>query len=418
MKRLIHTLFLTLLGVTLWCDRAEAQVDHGKLGAACEKDADCEDPDDPDLICIKPDATVFDGRGPANGLCSKECNPDNGNADCQDVDDQAACLYYGDDAEVPWFCFESCEQNDTETPTPELNPDRCHGRADAACLHSDPAACIPLCRSDDDCGGGLHCNLSWEGFGTCQEDPVEGDPKGEDCDPLDDPTTCQGYCQWWAEDVPAQCSEVCTIGVPGACGATVGEANDFACLGSFEGGGVGSGDFGSCIPLCNCDADCKAEGFGCWEFGPTDSFGARGQCFPMEYLTTSIPDCVDTDDLGACVYGQTRSCHGEGDCLGTAECKKDLSGYEDCVCPPETSSGGAASGGGGGAEPVVPSGGASEGGAGEMELPVHGRTPESSCGCRVPGRTSGTGATLALVGIGLLFGLRRAGRSRPSTDAC
>lgn len=407
MSRLV-TLSLALAALVL-APAAFAQNPHGALGQRCDETADC---DDPELECVTVDSKRMAGAGPAGGLCTRVCQVD---ADCQGWDENARC-YRHDDLSTA-FCFESCTRNDFSSL--QLPEDRCHGRDDMACAAAElglsRALCWPMCTSDDQCGD-QYCNKDFGGL--CHEEPRTGEVFASECDHTVVPTTCDGFCSWYSNEM-GQCSELCIIGTPGACGAVDGEKAEAACLGSFNGGGRGLGDLGSCLELCSCDADCSTPGWLCRTSSLAGAYGARGTCYPADYVPQSIPECVvPPEDLGACVYGELRACRGESGCLGTATCNEDRSAYLDCVCTDDSGQGG--QGGDSGSpgasgEPGFPGNGGAPGSdaggpaaAGERsEANRHGVAPESGCGCRVARGSFGVAASWLLGLLGALLLWRR-----------
>ena len=394
-------LWMILVSLAASAHAREAGTDSGAapgpLGAACKTSSDCGDPG---LTCVTPSGGDLGGKGPAGGLCTVTCTS---NLDCAAWDPSAQCLHYKGAANS--YCLEGCSHDDWYEP--ELNPRKCHGRLDMACGGTEYGlldnACRPTCTSDSQCGPGLTCNGV---YGLCQSDPKPGDPIGSTCDPSQSPTTCQGFCSAYANGT-AYCDALCVIGSRENCGYTGVGTPKAACLSYFTGGGQSTGDLGSCAQLCRCDADCTAAGFVCRPNALSLSFGARGTCTPADYAATSLPSCeVDAGDLGACVYGMTRACHGLDGCLGAASCRADRSGYESCRCTTVS-----ASDAGSRPSKSLPDAGSNEPDAGAPPS-RHGSTPPSGCGCRVSERSGSGASSLALSALLLLVRRKRSPRRR------
>lgn len=380
-------LALSLLVPALAVDAAAADAGaRPALGAPCEQDADCGDAR---LLCLTASSTELGGRGPAGGLCTAHCKT---NSDCSGLDPQASCLYFSDPTKS--YCFEGCEQSADYQPG--FDPKKCHGRPDVACNGAERGltamTCLPICTGDAQCGTGLSCNGEQ---GLCQSDAISGDPVGSTCDPTVKPSTCQGYCSQYANGA-SYCTAYCIFGETTGCGFSGSGQPGAACLSKMRNGGDSVGDLGLCQELCNCDSDCHATGFVCSPSALAGSMGARGGCVPSDYVPASIPTCTPPSDLGACVYGLVRACHGTGGCLGAAECLPSRAGYGPCVCPDAGGAPDAATDAGqvirpphgdGGGTPAdagdrVPPGEVDSGKAGAAVPPVTGRTPPSGCSCR------------------------------------
>src|SRR5690349_7220426 len=119
-----------------------------RLGRACATDAECGD----GLTCIKADSGLFDGEGPAKGMCTVECA---GSAEfCEQFrganDPIPRCISMQSGSS---FCFQGC---DPDAGQFQFDSNKCHGRTELACAAiPDPAGgawpvCVPQCNVDSD----------------------------------------------------------------------------------------------------------------------------------------------------------------------------------------------------------------------------------------------------------------------------
>jgi hypothetical protein len=233
-----------------------------RLGRACATDAECGD----GLTCVKADSGMFDGEGPAKGMCTTDCSNDG----------EVCAQFRGANAPAPIcvplqsgmsFCFEGCEPSAGELA---VDPNKCHGRPEMACAGIGSgegwlSVCVPQCNADSDCGGGIFCNPRTGGCSTTQ---VTGAPVGSACAaPNGDagPSECRGSCQAVMQgDVGPftyACTERCTIGIGMGCGwqGLGSSVAPGACLLLLAGVELpfAHGNLGACAQLCDDDCDCS-----------------------------------------------------------------------------------------------------------------------------------------------------------------
>jgi hypothetical protein len=151
---------------------ARAAVDDGTLGSKCAADGDCTG----GLECVVVGEAF--SRAPAGGLCTAPCLLDD---ECKPHGETALCSGS--------FCLEGCKTNTTTGPT--LDPTKCHGREDMACIGfrcivpgdtgclETVDACMPMCAADEQCGPGLFC--SHGAASVCQNTQPAGAPPGTAC---------------------------------------------------------------------------------------------------------------------------------------------------------------------------------------------------------------------------------------------
>lgn len=231
----------------------------GTLGAPCATDDDCTD----SLTCMT------SAMGIPGGACTRPCAAA---AECADVG--GYCAQLGDQSAVR-LCLLGCSFGPQDSTA--FDPTKCHGRADMACTPTvDGPVCHPLCNSDSDCAGAF-CN---PGTGLCTATAPAGDPVGTTCTP--GTTTCRGLCgQFGAQDSDGVCAELCTLGAPSACAGGASRAFCGATSGEIiDGGGPGVGDWGICLQVCDCTAQCLSTMNVCVDLGPDapQTVGGRGMC--------------------------------------------------------------------------------------------------------------------------------------------
>jgi hypothetical protein len=422
MKARLLALFALLSGLVLPVPAAGQGVVDGLLGSSCDSDPDCT----AGLSCVTASSNVLGGRGVARGVCTAGCNTD---ADCAPWQLLFQLVPVCADVQGTKICLEFCPVGATFTFL-----DKCHRREDLGCqkidgrpfLYAQPqGGCTPLCSSDSQCGG-RYCNRA---LGLCQDEPTLGDPVGSSCDPEASAPTCAGFCDAGqvgsagagGQTNTATCSELCVVGGPVGCGWSGEGVPRSACKTPDRGTvhpSLAEGDLSRCSQLCNCDADCSAKSSVCEPGG--GSYHAVGTCVPAALAKDHISDCPVMGELGECVDGDVQACNGVGDCLGTATCLDDKSGYGKCECVDPglaqggEGPGGAAAGGAGGADSLAgaESLGGSAGGVADRDgtrPSPSGKTPEPGCSCSVPPVTSGFGwLTLALAsGLFVRSRLRR-----------
>ena len=268
------------------------------LGAPCTTDKQC----DAGMVCLTSSSTEFNGGGPAGGMCTLACNA---TTDCTGVEPGSDCFNFGTDAAPKLYCLDGCTQGGDETTA----ANKCQGRGDFSCVDlsqtSTPEAfCIPLCRSDVECGTGLYCN---KGSGLCSKTKPTGDPVGTACTPattsaagatVPGSDNCEGFCIRTTADgvtpVKGVCAEFCAglldCGYKGAQpgGLCFGQLSDtFGLL-----------DLGYCLPSCDCTDGCPFPGDMCraWTTAQQSfvtELGAPGLCVPDVTGSVEITTCPD-----------------------------------------------------------------------------------------------------------------------------
>jgi hypothetical protein len=260
----------------------------GLLGSTCSVDADCGD----GLTCLTPDSTALGSGGPSNGLCTLACTT---NGECAAVETGAACVGFANNS----YCLESCEQGEPV----DINT-KCQGRPDFVCQDladytANPTAlpapfCVPLCRSDIECGTGYYCSPA---SGLCSKTKPKGDPVGTACNPNATTDTCEGSCITTSAKgvtpVTGNCVEVCSGELPCMYNGT--KPGGF-CIGALS-DNFGSLDLGVCEPNCACPSDCALPGDLCraWSSNSTEqqlktALGADGLCYPNALDSVAL-DC-------------------------------------------------------------------------------------------------------------------------------
>lgn len=250
------------------------------LGDMCSSDAECGT----DMICITSDANNPQfGGGPTNGYCSKECAKD---SDCPGA--TSTCFNF--DMTAPGYCVRGCDAGKPPLMSivDPLDPKKCWGRDDVACLDNDPmdsvpGMCVPQCGMDSQCDGNRKCD---PGLGVCVDMPKGGLPTGAACMADAD---CEGFCLniSGGPNAPSfkMCSQGCVIGgdYKEDCGGTA----EGLC--AFAPDGVGLGDFAFCASACKQHDDCIFPNLWCGNVG----LQTNGFCFGADKCTTEGADCLD-----------------------------------------------------------------------------------------------------------------------------
>lgn len=351
----------------------------GTLGSTCTSNSDCNS----GLTCELPGSNDFGSGGPSLGYCTTTCTQ---NSDCTSFDSAAQCVNVGSGSSTA-YCLEGCDPS---------GQNQCQGRYDSLCMPlaqtgadggvidggTTVSACMPVCATDNDCGG-RKCDMN---SGLCVDTPKSGQPVGAPCNPqaiqggATDP--CAGFCISDSTSDPTSgfCTGFCStnsLGVPGACGSNPqqGTAQDAACL--FQATFTSGAQIGICGQLCDCDSDCLGTGEVC------QSWANAGISNPSQFtqMFNRAGLCVTaTGAEGGTITGIT--C---GDAGGTAG----------------SGTGGAATGGSGG------SAGSATGGTGATATRS---SSSSSCSCAVVGADengAALGGGLFLLGLGLMLRRRR-----------
>jgi hypothetical protein len=249
-----------------------------RVGSPCTSDAECTTTGPIALICFTSDSIDFPGvaargaserrrGGPAGGYCSRTCLADG------DCGSGARCLAHEGAARI---CFSSC---DLGAPTAQ-----CAGAAPQACVPvSDPdgGACYPLCTKDADCDRGRPCDAA---SGLCGDGLMRGDGRiGAPCTVATETNDCSSGLCWNPEGTGVGvCTALCRSS-SGGCGTGADlEATATACLSDY----VSPGAVGSCMRLCDADADCEG-GYGCLLGSPIA--GRLGYCLPGSFLGSVMP---------------------------------------------------------------------------------------------------------------------------------
>jgi hypothetical protein len=256
-----------------------------RLGSACINDAECGD----GLTCALPNSGLFEGEGPAKGLCTVPCTS---NQTCIDISASASCVGVGG-ASNDAFCFEGCALG-----MPNLGVLKCHNRPEVACSplvdqanNAVGAACLPTCAQDADCSGGTFCSPS---TGRCTSTrPAAGQALGSACDPAAVADPCHGFCSptglTGAGESIGSCMELCSFGSQCAFSGATAAGACVLVLDPAE----SIGDLGFCAQVCNCTTDCGASGYSCIDWGSANlrtAFGSNGFCFQAG-MGDAVLDC-------------------------------------------------------------------------------------------------------------------------------
>ncbi len=263
-----------------------------QVGTPCEQDTDCPSDGNVSLLCITPgnDDAFFGLGAPQGGYCSYRCSV--GGGECESVDPNSTCDLV-DDSGNNGYCVALCEPGDAQGRV------KC-GNNPQACVpvQQDLGICAPLCQSDEACGEGRFCGhfADVPDLTLCVEDQPMGGVLGANCAAETEAEDCgSGIC---LEDrftnangegsvvLGNFCSAYCTFGlISGGCGYTSdsGEPREGACiLPRYQ--GAGPGDVGYCVEMCDTDADCEQEAYGCQLDTRYAPWGRDGVCVPDSVL--------------------------------------------------------------------------------------------------------------------------------------
>ncbi len=252
------------------------------LFGPCTTDDQCPGPDE---VC----RTAADD-GWAGGFCTRTCMPP----------DRGPC----DDGVIYNHCLEQTDGSGSYCEQRCLNGVDCmrDGYTCVGDFGGGAGMCVPICSSDEECGGGTQCN-PWAG--TCV--PSGGVPTNA---VHGDPCTANADCR------SEQCLlERSTAGTPtgwngGYCYGPCILPNGYNTNTFFDGtalpqgtcpegdvcfvnGSYTRGDLGACLHGCATDADCRgAEGYSCLKdfdlpSGGTSSY-TNGVCLPID---CNVDDC-------------------------------------------------------------------------------------------------------------------------------
>jgi hypothetical protein len=273
------------------------------LGATCTSNNECGD----GMVCLTVNSTELSGGGPAGGLCTLACTA---TTDCTAVEPGSDCFNFGTQTAPKLYCLEGCAPGGDETTA----PNKCQGRGDFSCVDLSTTSapetfCLPLCRSDLECGTGLYCN---KGSGVCSKTKPTGDPVGAACVPVTQDANgntvagsdnCEGFCIRTTDDgvtpVKGVCAEFCSGLLD--CGYK-GDQPGGLCLGRFT-MPFGLFDLGYCLPNCGCTGDCPFPGDLCRAWPSTQQdfateLGAPGLC--LNSLMDSVElTCPEAGGAGA-----------------------------------------------------------------------------------------------------------------------
>lgn len=234
---------------------ADTTPGSGPVGHFCAGAQDCL----AGLTCLTPAGNQLYGGGPANGLCTIDCNPTDAGTDPCAAYAGTTCVDFAEQGPANAWCVPTCTIGAGDT--------NCLGRADMACTDTGTgvAVCQPVCATDSDCSGRV-CDKK---FNVCVDSgsASTGDPLGATCDP--NSSKCAGKCL----DVQAAdggtipfCSQRCVWGNDSACGQSDADAGLSAGVCQFSGNGSGNestGDEGFCAKFCEGQQDCPAAGLLC-----------------------------------------------------------------------------------------------------------------------------------------------------------
>jgi hypothetical protein len=170
----------------------------------------------------------------------------------------------------------------------ELDPDKCHGRADLRCQElSEGGICLPTCGSDAQCPG-RSCDPTTV---MCVDQPNDGKPLGAKCEVTPMGTDCAGLCIEIAND-KSLCTTPCSMAGPLPDPFECGGPERGICL--YSPSGTGLGDLGYCAQSCTAQDQCQTPDFFCLDIGLRSS----GICLDS-LPCTSNADCTFLD--GECI---------------------------------------------------------------------------------------------------------------------
>lgn len=234
-----------------------ASASPGVLGTPCDTALPCPDP----YVCLDGDTNSFqvDQEGTlgsiAHGVCTLPCADA---YDCWDYDEWSVCLGFTQDT---GYCMPYCIPGDGIIECAERTDMVCGllptGEDGGACTATTECGanqicagggcagvfpvCLPNCSTDADCPVDRFCDPA---SGACLESARAGSAVGDACG--DGGDCASGYC------VEGICTRICTVGVSGGCGA------NGMCFPAFD-VTTDPGDYGRCLSMCDCDADCANE---------------------------------------------------------------------------------------------------------------------------------------------------------------
>ena len=155
--------------------------------------------------------------------------------------------------------------------------------------------CIPLCRSDLECGTGLYCN---KGSGLCSKTKPTGDPVGTPCSPDAATATCAGFCIRTSADNVKPVTGVCAEYCSGLLDCMYdGDKPGGLCAGQFS-DTFGILDLGYCEPSCECTGQCPFPDDQCRAWNASEQslaqdLGKPGLCYPNVTDSTELTICTN-----------------------------------------------------------------------------------------------------------------------------
>jgi hypothetical protein len=239
----------------------------GRVGSACVEDRDCSQAEPLPLTCITSQSESFPGvtptgsteqplGGPAGGYCSRTCG---GAGECGVG---ALCV---DHSGAGAFCYAACSLTEATAQCVGGGPQAC------ASVGNADGACYPMCHSHEQCGPGRFCDAA---SGLCVAEVQDvGGGIGAPCTLDSQAMDCRsGRCLYDLATGNGICTALCRSGEIN-CGAAAGEAaRGSVCLSDDPSPGA----VGSCVPLCDSDADCERSDYACRVGSPVA--GRRGVC--------------------------------------------------------------------------------------------------------------------------------------------
>lgn len=272
------------------------------VGSPCQSADDCPvGVGGETLDCITvDDSETFGPGGPQGGYCTLPCTPEG--SECADVDDASGCVsFVGAGAGV---CMAICIAG------PDGVGAKCRAPAQACVPQaddSDVGLCLPVCQSDEACGGELSCNRQGL-MSLCGTEASATGVIGSSCTAETEEADCGGaFCVEIDIEAPEDesvsfCSANCALAIEDACGSRAEGAarRDATCRGGQFQGAV-QGDLGYCLEICDVDADCEQADFTC-RASPLieDSEERFGVCIPRALLPDEpVPDAGGEDSGSA-----------------------------------------------------------------------------------------------------------------------